>query len=692
MSQMKNAAPKTIFNGINDQSRGQNTPLPETFAQHTPLMHFFSPSGPEETTYVGADFTSIYGTEALNRRGPYFNMQSMMIERLLQNGNGFYAKRLKPDDAGNPARIIVAIDLVEDTFERKIGRMSGFDYPGDESESGMSAGETEQITGYRARLVLIEDNVSAVGTQRIVDGGIVSTLPEAEQSKIYPLFELPASFFGKGGDLKGMSVWAPTTQDVIPFDEDVTEKFTTRIFRFMFKQKNTPDSSPVTVRTKRGEEYVDVCFTPGAFSETSDVEFYAPDVLIDHYEDDGIQTGMSPIFSPFSEIFVYQDNIETIQGMIYNAEMAANPVAGSVVKGPGHIDFLTGKDVTGDEHHALKLEGPIMGGINFGPDAVVYAKGGKDGTMDLATYEALVTRQTLNFGELGDQYEDINRFQFGVIYDSGLTLEGKYNMMPALAKRPDLRIVFTTNVEAEGRAPTMSEEISRSRALMARLRAYPESTLYGTEVCRAEIIQQTGRLAEGGYSKPVPQILDYLDKWAAFAGAGTGILREARHIDEHPNNLISLVNKLSVPYFNNRTQSELWDNGSTYSITFDRRSNYYPAIRSVYADDTSILLSPITVNICCHIMRIVFKTHAYFSGNARLTPAQLRERCDNHIVRATNGLFGGRVEIRPETRHTEGDIERGFSWHTRVTVFGNNPQNVMTFELETRRMEDLNDG
>ncbi len=689
MSNMKNAAPRVIFNGINDLSPRQNTPLPETFAQHTPLLYLLTETGPEETTFVGSDFTAIYGAESLNRRGKYFNLQSMYAERLLSRGNGFYVKRLRPDDAGNEARVTVCIDIVEDDLERTIEQIPGFEYV--DEEGNELPPQTETVAGYRGRIVVVNDNMNAVGSMKVLDGSFASNR-DGTQSKLYPLFEMPASFFGEGGNLNGLSMWPATTADNIPFDEETVDAFVTRLYRIMFKRKTTTDTTPVTVKTIRDEDYVDICFTPGVFSQSSDLEYYAPDVLIDHYEDDGIDSGFEPRFSPFSQIFVYQENIDALQELIYDAEVAVNPLASETVKGPGHIDLFTAVDINGDGHHALELEGPMMGGVKLGSDTVIYAGGGKDGTVDLATYEQLFVRQVLNFGELGDQYEDINRYQFGHLYDPGLTMDGKYAMMQVLAKRPDMVVRFTPFIAAENRAPTLSEEVSRTRSLMVRLRAFPESILFGTAVCRADIVLQTGRLAEGGYSKPVPQLLDYLDKWAKFAGAADGILREDAHIDEYPNNVTEIVNRLSTPYINERTRSEIWDNGGTYSTTFDRRSNYYPAIRSVYAEDTSVLLSPITRDICCHIMRIVFKAHAHFSGNARLTPGQLREKCDEHITRETNGLYGGRVEIRPETYHTPADENRGYSWHTKVTVGGNNPSNVMTFELETRRMEDLNNG
>src|SRR5690606_12620617 len=102
--------------------------------------------------------------------------------------------------------------------------------------------------------------------------------------------------------------------------------------------------------------------------------------------------------------------------------------------------------------------------------------------------------------------------------DTGLSMDGKIEMMNVLAARRDLKCVFTTYVEAEGRAPTLSEELSRGQVLETRLQAFPESTLYGTGVCRAEIIYQTGELMGGRYPRPVPQIIDYAVKWAKFAG------------------------------------------------------------------------------------------------------------------------------------------------------------------------------
>ncbi len=693
MATLTNAAPKIIFGGINDRSRGTLVRDPETYPQHLPLVRLFTQTGPEETTLVNnnsASFNDIFGMQTLARRSKYHNLQSLLTETLLGEGNAVFVKRLRPEDAPNPARIIVAIDMVDDQIPKRTKSLSGFNYPGSVQDDTVydENGDVVTVDGVRGKIVLIEDNASEIGQQDIVDGSFVAE-SDGTQSQLIPLFELPASFFGEMGNLLGFRMWAPTTEDTLPFDERTADEFKTRMYRAQFMRRDSEGASPVVTRTARGEDYVDFCFTPGAYSESTDKEYYAEDVVVQAYEDDGIESGTQPLYAPFSQLHVYQDNLASVQNHIFNKEMVVNPAAAMHMEEPGQVDVFSGIDIDGDAYHALLLEGPIKGGIRLGRDATVYATGGGDGTTDLAMYEKLVNRENLNFGDLGDEYDNLPVFPFSVIYDTGLSMDGKYQMMNVLGRRHDLRCIFTTYVEEEQRAPTRSEEVSRAQALMARLRAYPESTLYSTPVCRAEIIQQTGGLTGGGYIKPVPLLLDYAQRWARMAGAGNGNMREGADIDVSPNNRVELVKDLNVKFFNDRTQTDLWDNGATYTLSYDRRSQYYPALHSVYNDDTSVLISPITVAICCDVMRLVRQVHADLSGNAKLTKPQFIERCDNLVLQKVEGRYNDRVEIIPQTYFTEADDQRGFSWHCRVTVYANNPRNVMIFDLETRRMEDL---
>jgi hypothetical protein len=682
-----NSTPRIVYGGINDKSRGTPSRAPITYPQHAPLLRLWCETGDNKTVFLGnenSDFNSMFGAETLKRRGKFFNLQSLLAETLLGEGNGFFVKRLIPADA-KKSRMLVGLEIVRDEIPAVQERLSGFNYNGQ-----INPGQTAQlppVDGYRARVVLMPVT-GEPGTATEIPGTLLAEV-DGTQSTIYPLFELPASYFGAAGNNLGIRIWAPNEKTNEVWDEVTADAFKTRMFRMQFMQKVANTSIPAIVMTAMGEDYVDVCFTEGAYSASTDKEYYAGDVLVKAYTDDGIQSGLAPLTSPFSKIYIYDEQVKAVQDMIYARELALNPAIAATISASSQIDFLTGAAVDGDLYQSLYLLGALNGGITLSDGTTVYATGGEDGTMGHAAYEELVTVENTAFGQLGDLYENVPLYPFSHIYDTGLSMDGKIAMMNVLGQRRDLKCVFTTFVEAEGRAPTLSEELSRGQVLMTRLKAYPESTLYGTGICRGEVVYQTGELMDGGYSKLVPQVLDYAQKWAKFAGAGTGILRDGADIDQDPNNEVSLVKNLNVPYFPARAQASAWASGGTYSLTCDTRTNYYPCVRSVYQDETSVLLSPITTNIACDIVRLIYKIHKKFSGNSKLTKEQLIERSDKEITKLVEGRYAGRVQIRPETYITADDDNNGFTWHCKVRLYANNPRTTMFFELETYRMDAL---
>ncbi len=686
------AFPRIVFNGIRDRSRRAFIRPEITFAQHTPLLRLFAETGPTETTYVGVgddSFASIFGEKTLDPRSKFFNTQSLLALTLLGEGNGFYVKRLKPEDVNNASKIILALEIVKDNIPVVIDQLAGFNYPGqvDDVGNGPVASVDDTVEGYRARITMIRDNQSEMGTQRVLPGTMVSSI-DGSTSTVYPLMELNAAFFGELGNNLGMRIWTPTQSDPEGFDEQTSAKFKTRLYKVQFVELMEGSSNPIVVKSKYDEDYVNVSFDQGVYSESLDRDLTIDEVLVDQYDDDGIESGLSPLYSPFDKVHVYRDNITMVQELIYDAEQRINPAISAHIQASTQIDFLTMLGEDGDSYQSVKLEGPIEGGILLGKTSTVYAAGGSDGSVTPEEYVKLVDIQNANFGKLDDQYEDVARFQFGILYDTGLPMASKYKSMLALGARRDIQYFYTTFIEGESRMLTASEEISRVQALMTRLKAYPESTLYGTPVCRAMIVAQSGKLIGGGYNKVVPQLLDVATKWAKYAGAGNGVLKAGFEMDAAPNNRVNTVKNINVPYFNVRAQANLWANGATYSTSYDTRSNYFPCMRSVYLDDTSVLLSPITVNICCVIMRLIVKVHAAFSGNASITKEQLVERCDQEIVDRTKALFGERVEVTPRTEITAIDENNGSSWTCTVTVAANNPRTTMYFNLETIRREN----
>ncbi|MFO5742369.1 hypothetical protein ACLBPW_30190, partial [Klebsiella pneumoniae] len=91
---------------------------------------------------------------------------------------------------------------------------------------------------------------------------------------------------------------------------------------------------------------------------------------------DRIVPGLSPRYSPFSQFFVYHENIDLVRQMIYDTEMRVNPAAAAHTTAPGEIDFLTFLAVDGDPYQGIQVLGPLDGGITLGKDGNIYASGG----------------------------------------------------------------------------------------------------------------------------------------------------------------------------------------------------------------------------------------------------------------------------------------------------------------------------
>ena len=677
MSVLKNAYPHIDYNGFRDVSPRSAAAAVETTPQHMPVIPIFSQSGPTNTTVMPsyALGTELFGEQTFATRGKFFNMSTLMLRTALKQGNAVAIKRLIPSDAKPAARVILALDIVKDQVPDSTNPAS--------LDSDLN---TPRVAGVRARWVLIKDNSLDVGAQKAVAGSIVAT--DGTQSKIYPILELPTSFIGSAGNLCGFRLWAPTQNDTPVADLETAEKFKTRMLRIQFMQRTSESASPSVVYTTNSASTTDFCLTEGVYNESTNVEYYGPETLIAKYQDNGKATGSTPVYAPFSELYVYQDNLKEVQTMVQEAITTLTPAAATELSAPDAVNIFTGVDLAGDDYKGFFLEGPIKGGLRLGKDYIVYASGGDDGTLTQAEFEKQYVSWLTTFGK-EETYEDFALFPFTCVYDPGLSMTGKQSLISVLGKRKDLVVNLTTWCATDKKGLTVEEELSRSLVLAARIAGYPESTMYNTSVCRATIITQSGYLISSDYSKRVPVLLDYLNKYAKMAGASSGRMSSTAQMDSENNNSVDLICNLNVETFTDSMAKQLWAAGVTYVRASDMRTFYYPAYHSVYADDTSVLTSPITVGIAADTLRVARRAHVHFSGNATLDNNQLQERCNAFLVDAFKDRYTDRVTIVPNTYFTEEDKTNGYSWSTDIQIYANNSPNVMNLNIITDRKTAL---
>lgn len=677
---LKDSFPHIVYPGIHDESETAVIRRIQTTPQHLAVIPIWAQSGPTTTTLVSTSsiLTDLYGTQTMATRGKYFNTATLFARTMLAQGNSIMVKRLIPSDTKPAARVILGIDIVKDQVPDST-----------DPKSVDTDITTSRVEGVRARLVLIEDNTNDVGAQKPIAGSIIAT--DGTQSKIYPLLELPTSFMGAQGNLIGFRLWAPTQYDSPAANLDVAEKFKTRMFRIQFMQRVTEKASPTIVYTLSDASHADFTLTEGVYDETTNVEYYGPETLIAKYQDDGERTGTAPVYSPFSELYLYQDNLKTVQTMIQEAVVALTPSMASELSAPDAVNLFTGTDLSGTEYRGYFLEGPIKGGLRLGKDNIVYAVGGADGTMTNDEYEKQVMAWHTTFGK-EEVYTSLAKFPFTHIYDTGLSMDAKISMMTLLSKRDDIFLNFTTWIASDKRGITVDEELSRALVLSARVTAYPESVIHNTKTTRAVIVTQSGYLVSSDYSKRVPVLLNYASKYAKMAGASSGKMSMTAQMDDENNNKVDLIYNLNVQEFDDTMAKQLWSAGVTYVRAADMRTYYFPAYHSVYDSDTSVLTSPITGGIACDCVRVGHMAHQSVSGNAGLSSDQLIQKCNERLVSLFKDRYGDRVVIVPSTYLTEEDQNNGYSWSTDIAVYANNSPNVMNLNVITRRRSSLTSG
>ena len=172
-------------------------------------------------------------------------------------------------------------------------------------------------------------------------------------------------------------------------------------------------------------------------------------------------------------------------------------------------------------------------------------------------------------------------------------------------------------------------------------------------------------------------------------GASDGRMKAGLGFDVSPNNQITLLRDVTGAYKTERQRQRDWDAGMVWAQNYDRRSLFYPAVQTVYQDDTSVLNSAINMFIAAELEKVCEYVWRNLTGNAKLTKEQFIEASDAMIIDRTTNRFDDRVTIVPETFYTAADNARGYSWSCRINMYANNMKTVGTFTIVARRQDEL---
>ena len=687
MKSIVNAAPGIVNYGVQDLSGAQYTRAPEELPQHLPKFLIYAQSGPDsEELLGGADRILMYGDQTFAERSAYFNHQTFVSNIVNKQGNVAMYKRLIPTDAGPKPTICVYLDVLEttvDIYKRNEDGSIATDVAGDPVV-------LSQAAGHRVKFVVknytTPEEAQSFGALTITTGD--QTDAAGNQSKRYPIFEQEHSFIGKNGNLAGIRLWAVNETNVSQLPSKLMAKRKCYPFMYSVIRKNEETGTSKFVGSVFGEQQISVVFKPDVVDPVTEVRLYFGERAVGSYQS-LTDTRYAKKYGEFGRVHVYQDNVDLLLKKFQAAEapfltdksdMTAN------VEDMYLFNFVTGQDTTASPYHSYVFA-DASNSVRFSQSTNVFAAGGSDGTMSQEKYAALVSEYMDRYLDEADELHDIAYHVESHMYDSGVPLSAKYKLINFIGVRKDT-FVHLTPFEVGQAALSAAEEYSVAAALYSRAALYPDSTYFGTSVFRAMIMGNSGLVRGSTVVDRIPITYEVAAKSAKYMGASNGQWKNGENFDGYPGSILENMYDLSIRWTPDDVRNRNWDVGLNWVQRYDRTQFFFPAMKTVYDDDTSVLTSYITACGIITLHKILNKVHRTMSGVSGLTEDQFSKKVNDFIVDACQGIFDGRFIIVPKCQFTSMDQVRNYSWTVPVDFYAPGMKTVMTTYITSRRIED----
>jgi hypothetical protein len=683
-----NAAPMTIDQGVQDLSTMPMPIVPEAVPQHLPKFYLYTQKGPiTPQLVVGNSRINTYGVDSFDLRKKYANHATVFANLVDAEANACMIERMQPVDAGPDANFILSLDVLPTLVPVTQRDASGAVML---NASGVPI-STSTTPGFKVKFVVSFDSTgTAFGLATTVAGDQTdTTVTPTVTSQRYPIFEGKVSSFGDWGNNSGVRLWAPTTDKYSNFPSEMMN--TERAYPYYISVINRKDiySSAVVKSTLFGDNYVKFCLKPNAIDPVTDAQMYLPDVFLSSY-----QNNSNPLipytFADIGDLFVYQANIDTLLAQFIAAEVPFIGQFSDFTTDPADyrmFNFISGcssQDVLYQSYNFVDA----ANSIRLTDITNVYAQGGADGTMSDTLFAGLVSAAVTSYADPMSELQDIATNVESIIYDSGFPLTTKYDLCSFIAERKDTFVILS--VYQAGQAPMLaSEEYSTAIALRTRLQMYPESDYFGTPIVRGMIMGRCGTLRNSVYKGTLPVTAEVAIKSARYMGASNGQWKTGLAFDSAPGSVLEYMDNVNISYVPASVRNINWSVGLNWVLKYDRRSLFFPALKTAYNDDTSILNSYFTAMAVCQLNKIAHSCWREYSGVSSLTPAQLIQKVNTYVSNKVYGIFDNRFVIVPMAFMSDMDTIRGFSWTLPIKIYGDNMDTVMTTSVQAYRMSAL---
>ena len=695
-SSIINAAPMVQQLGIKDNSTTQGAVRAANLPSHLPLNYIYAQKGPTGLQLVGDNLVSLYGSDTFDERKAYATHQTVLVNTLSAAGNAQMIERVVPADAGPKPNFLLSLDVLATDIPLYQRGDDGVYLRDQDGALIPEVGDTT-TPGYRVKWVKTSITSGGPATPDSTTFGVAVSGPGdqvdgATTSTLYPVLQFYSGSYGAGGNNAGLRLMAPLVTDDGPVNTAVMNALQAYPFRLQAISRVSSVATPTITPTLVGDASIDFVLKAGQIDPYTNAKISLADVFKDAYQ--VIGNPLRPdVYADIPNVHLYTANIATLQNLFLTGEkaaitalsdtvgsdIAANEAAANAFK----FNILSFRNSSGAQYRCIEENVTDTNAIQLGAATNLYCGGGSDGTMSDALFNGLVRTKLAEYADPNAQVLDTATNPISIMYDSGFELETKYSMCNLLAFRKDTFVVLSPYTQ--GTEISATEEASIGVALRTRLGLFPESTFFGTPVVRGLIMARYGRMLTSQYAHKLPLTLELASKAAQFMGAGDGVWNASKLFDRAPRSEVTMFTELNSSFTPATQRVVDWSHGLNYPIAFSRDTLFFPALRTAYNDDTSVLTSFFTAMGCVQLQKVGEQVWREFSGAVSLTRAQLVANVNQSVIDKTTGKFAGLFKIVPKAFISGGDEKRGYSYTLPIEIYANNAQTVMTLSVEAYR-------
>ena len=702
---MAGAYPHVNMQGIKDNSTTNVTVALPAVPRHCPRVWIYSPKGPVGKHFTSASvIASTYGSDAFDRTKQYYTHQNHLVAKLIEAGNSMEIERLVPPDAGPKANITVWLDVLPMTVPL-YQRNSDGSYLTDINGNPQPTSPATTTTGYKVKVVVTS---TAVGGPAVADsttfGNKTSMVGDQTSSGItstrYPIIEWWASSYGAAYNNAGFKLVAPTTSSTVQPLTSVANALGAFMYRLIAIRRDTTTSSPYVVGTINGDSYIDFCLKPNQVRTDTTAQVSLGDIFVNNYNSN--TPGYTPVIGDVNGIKVYDSNIATVTALLYATEknytgagsdFSVNPSIDESFK----INLFTAKSTSNIPYYSILLNTSDANAVTIGESTNLFLGGGSDGSVASgaggAYFDSLVATSLTKYSDTSTAEYNVEYSPGNMFYDTGFALTTKYAFSNPISLRKDT-VVHLSTYTVGGATLTQSDENSIAAALTTRLRLQPESTVFGTGTCRGIVLGRHGTDIQKKFvgNLQLPALLFQIARYnALLMGAENGVWNANYLYDngEYGLNMITDFNNLNIGFTGVSAASSAWTNCLNVPQPKNYMDQFIPVIRTVTADETSVLLTNFNVYVCAQVETIGRQAWVTYSGSTRYTSAQFISQVTNWWTNNLNASsFANIATFTPVVTITGYDQETGYSWSTKVKVALNNAKTNNTFWIEAYRQSD----